>query len=272
VLDRLGEVAQARLDAGEGTRHDVTSLQSERLQLSVESAQRRQELRLARIALSRRIGEPSGAATWQLEPWAGPAALPTEEAAWIEAALRVRPEILAIEWELRARGEDAALASWSAWDGASVGADAERDGDWSVGPALSTPLPIFGGSSARKERASALESEAGHRLTEARRTVVEEVRSSLATLSGSQANLDRVTGELIPLQDRRRSEVEQAFRLGQVDITAVLIAEQALQQAQGLRVELEREVSTAHVRLERAVGGHAAFALLISDNARSPQP
>jgi outer membrane protein TolC len=260
VLDRLRAVAQARLELGEGTRHDVTTLDSERLELAVEASRTRQELRLARVALTHRIGEPSGAATWQLDRWDGPPTVPTTESAWIETGLRARPEVLAIEWELRARGDEAALARWGAWDGLAVGLDEERTGnESSLGPAVAVPVRIFDRGSERERRAHALQAEARHRLIEAQRAVVEEVRSSLATLRGSQENLERVVGELIPLQERRRSEVEEAFRLGHVDVTALLFAEQALQQTQTLRVGLEREVSTALLRLERSVGGRSAF-------------
>lgn len=272
VLDRLREVAQARLELGEGTRHDVTTLDSERLELAVEASRRRQELRLARMSLTRRIGEPSGSASWQLDPWQGPPAVTTAESPWIETALRSRPEVLAIEWELRARGDEVALARWGALDGASVGIDAERDGDWSVGPAVSTPLPIFDTGGARKRRASALESEAQHRLVQAQRSVVEEVRTSLAALSGSQQNLDRIVRELVPLQERRRAEIDEAYRLGHVDVTALLFAEQALQETQTLRVGLEREVSTALLRLERSVGGRSVFDSNVSRSGEGSNP
>jgi outer membrane protein TolC len=272
VLDRLREVAQARLDLGEGTRHDVTALDSRRLELAVEVSQRRAELRLARLALARRIGEPSSAAGWQLDPWHGPPVLSEEESPWIERALQARPEILAIQWELLARGEEIALAGWSGFDGAAVGVDAEREGgDWSVGPSVETPLSISGAGAARERRARALAAEARHRLVEARRAVVEDVRSSLLALGASRANLDRVVRELIPLQERRRDEVDAAYRLGHVDVTALLLAEQALQESQMLRIGLERETSEALLRLERSVGGRSSLDSMAAQPAPEPR-
>jgi outer membrane protein TolC len=259
VFQRVRDVAQTRLELGEGTRHDVTALDTERVELEVEASRRRQELQLARITLARRIGEPSGRATWRLEPWRATPRVGTEEPRWIATALQSRPELLAIEWELRARGDDAALSEWRALDGSSAGVEAEREEDWSIGPSLSGPVPIFDTGSARARRARALEVEGRHRLTEAQRKVVEEVRTSLAALNGSQENLARVVDELIPLQERRRSEIEEAYRVGHVDVTALLVAEQALQATQAQRVELEREVASAMVRLQRAVGGPAAL-------------
>jgi outer membrane protein TolC len=272
VLGRLRDVAQTRLELGEGTRQDVTTLDSERLELALETSRRRQELRLTRMSLARRIGEPSAAATWQLDPWQGPAAVPSAKSAWIEQALRSRPEILAIQWELRAREDEAALAGWGALGAASVGLDVERAGDWSAGPAVSAPLTITDTRGARRRRASALELEAQHRLVEAQRAVVEEVRKSLAALKSSQENLDRIVRELVPLQERRKAEAEEAYRLGHVDVTALLLAEEALQQTQIVRIGQEREVSTALQRLERSVGGRSNFDFNFSRNGEGSNP
>jgi cobalt-zinc-cadmium efflux system outer membrane protein len=266
VFDRLREVADARLELGEGTRHDVTSLESERLRLAVEIAQRRQEARRVRLALARRIGEPSSAAAWPLEAWHPPVSMRTDEDAWVDTALRARPEVLAVEWELRALGEEVALARASALEGASLSVEGEREEDWSVGPGASIPLPLFDTGSARKRRALAREAEARARLLEAQRTVIEEVRAALGALASAQDNLTRVAGELVPLQERRRSEIDEAYRLGLVDVTDLLFAEQALQDAQSLRVGLERDVSTALLELERSVGGRSRL-----DSGASPE-
>jgi cobalt-zinc-cadmium efflux system outer membrane protein len=264
LFERLREVAEARLDLGEGTLHEVTTLDSERTELAVELAQRRRELRVARLALARRIGEPSSAADWVLDPWSAPAGVPAEERPWMEAALAARPEILALEWEIRAREDDEVLAGGQAFEGASVGLDAERDDDWSAGPALATPLPLFGGGGARRERARMLTSEERHRLTEAQRTVVEEARTALVGLVGAQADLERVVQDLVPLQQRRRDQIEEAYRVGHVDVTALLFADQALQGTQARRIGLERELSAALYRLQRAVGGPSAFTAVVT--------
>ena len=175
---------------------------------------------------------------------------------------------MAIEWELRAREEEEKLASGSVFQDASVGLDAERDGDWSLGPAVSAPLPIFDTGRARKERARALSAEERHRLTQAQRTVIEDVRTSLAALLGAQENLARVDQELLPLQTQRRGEIEEAYRQGFVDVTALLFADQALQETQARRVDLARELALAQSRLERSIGGPALFGALIDTGSR----
>jgi outer membrane protein TolC len=272
VLERLRGVAEARLELGLGTRHEVSAIDAERLEAALELSERRRELASARISLAARIGEPSGSASWTLDAWQGPPRLVAGESAWIETALRARPELLAIEWELRARGEEVELAGLGSWEGLGVGLDGEsEDGEHSIGPLVSAPLRAFDRGAARGRRAAALEAETRHRLTTARRAVIEEVRTSLAALRGAQEDLERVVGELLPLAERRRSEVEESFRAGFDDATAVLLAEQALQEAHALRIGLEREVSDGLLRLERAVGGPCAFeASLASAGGRKP--
>lgn len=104
-------------------------------------------------------------------------------------------------------------------------------------------------------RVTAEQLEARHELTLARRKVVEEVRVAFQTLTASNANLDRIRNELIPLQQQRRTLAEDAYRAGQSDVTALFLAEQDLRLTQAKAIEVERQASTAFVRLQRAIGG-----------------
>jgi outer membrane protein TolC len=257
LIERLRAMAEARLELGEGTRHELTTLDAERSELGVEIAEHRQGLAVARLALARAIGDPSHAADWKLEPWSAPPIVNVEERSWIDSALAARPEVLAIEWEIRAREAEEEIARAQSLDGSSVGIASERQGEWSVGPAVAIPLPLFDSGGVRVDRARALTAEERHRLTHAQRLVTEEVRSALATRVGAQENLQLVVDELIPLQEKRRAEVEAAYQIGSVDLRSLLLAERALLEAHVRRVALAREASLAHSRLERAVGGPA---------------
>ncbi len=256
---RLREVAEARLEVGEGTRGEVVAFEAERLAIEIEAAERINELREERLALARLIGEPSGTVEWELDPFTARQADLGDESAWIAAALRKRPEIQAAEWELLALGDDLALAPGSPFESTTLGLDAEKDGDWSAGPGASIPLPIFGRGQVRKEGAFARQVEGRHLLTEAQRVAVQEVRSALAVLRLSASNVDRLRSELIPLQERRRTDVQRAFDERELDVTALLIVDQSLQEARARLLELERQAATAKFRLERAVGGPATF-------------
>jgi outer membrane protein TolC len=99
-----------------------------------------------------------------------------------------------------------------------------------------------------------------HARTQVLRQIVEEVRIAFAGKAAAAANLERVRSELLPLQERRRTQAEAMFRAGQTDATPLLLAEQDLLAASTRRVELERDVAVQHAKLVRAVGGTTAFA------------
>lgn len=255
LLERLVSTARARLDAGEGTRGDVVTLDAQRVELQVSIDRTRLDERTSRLRLARLIGQPTSEASWTLDPWGSPGTPQQSEREWTDAALLSRPEIQSIAWRLRALGDDEGLLRLLPWEGAGVGIDAQRDGEWQLGPSLSAPLPIFDDGSARRSRNVAEQLEARHDLTLAKRRVVEEVRVAYQSLAASAANLGRIRSELIPLQQQRRQLAEDAYRAGQTDVTPLFLAEQDLRIAQLQAVEVEARAAQALVRLQRAVGG-----------------
>lgn len=262
LLDKLAGIAKARLDAGEGRRSDLVTLQSQRVELQVDVDQAALAERENRLRLARLIGQPSNAATWSLEVWTPPTTDIASESVWIDRALQHRPEVQSIAWKLSALGDDEAVARLLPWEGASAGIDVQRDDKLFVGPSVSTPLPIFDTGQARRARITAEQLEARHDLTLVRRKIVEDVRVAYETMTASAANLDRIRRELIPLQERRRSLAEDAFRAGQSDVTSLFLAEQDLRLGQARAIEVERQAAAAYVRLLRAVGGPGVAAEL----------
>jgi len=255
LLERLVSTARARLEAGEGTRADVVTLDAQRVELQVSIDRTRLDERTSRLRLARLIGQPASEATWTLDPWNSPATTQQSERDWIDAALVARPEIQAVAWRLRALGDEQGLLGLLPWEGASVGIDAQRDAGWQLGPSVSVPLPLFDDGSAQRSRSVAETFEARHELTLARRRTVEEVRVAYQSLAAGSANLVRIRSELIPLQQQRRQLAEDAYRAGQTDVTPLFLAEQDLRIAQLQAVEVEAQAARALVRLQRAVGG-----------------
>ena len=267
LLDRLVDLAQSRLQAGEGRRQDVTVLEAQRVELDVEIAATEQERRDERLQLARLIGEPSSAATWTLDQWTPPERADAPESAWVEAALQNRPEIQSVAWRLAMLGDDLALTRLLPFDGASAGLSAEDDDGWSVGPEVSMPLPIFDMGQARRARVTAEQIEARHDMTRTKRMVVEDVRRAFEALERTSANLRRVRDELIPLQEQRLGNAEAMFR-AERDITSLILAEQDLRGAQARAVDLERQMTVPLVRLQRAVGGSGIARRIVA----SPSP
>ncbi len=255
LLDKLVATARARLEAQEGTRSDLTTLEAQRVELDVDIAEAKRQLAEERLRLARLIGEPSGSASWRVDSWTAPALASSVESHWVEAALQHRPEVQSVVWTLAALGDDEALARLLPWEGLGVGVDAQRDPDWTVGPSVSTPIPVFDMGQAGRARVTAEQLEARHNLTLAKREVVEEVRVAFRSLDASTDNLKRIQSELIPLQQQRRQQAEDAYRAGQTDVTALFLAEQDLRAARAKAIEVEQQMSISLIRLQRAVGG-----------------
>ena len=255
LVQRLRDLARARLEAGESSRRDLITFDTERVSLDVEITQAVSERREQRLILARLIGQPSGPIEWELTPWTPPTSAVLDETQWVRAALEHRPEVQSRRWELAALGDDVAIAQLTVFDGADVGLDAERDEEWSIGPAISTPLPLFDWGQQRRAKAEAERAAARHRLTQTRRQVIEQVRRAVESLTASQAALRQVQTQLIPLADERVQQAEAAYKNGLVDVTAVLQAEQETQAARSKLIELQQSVSSATYRLHRAVGG-----------------
>ena len=171
-----------------------------------------------------------------------------------------RPELAVAKAEVEALGDDLALADLSWLAGAQFGAVFRREDARSLGPAVGVPLPVFDGAQARQQGVRAELAAARHRATARGREVIEAVRVAVADANAAAARLARVRDDLLPLQQRRRTLAEAAFRAGDGEIGAMLRAEQELRGAESLLLLLQREVWVARIELERAVGGPAALA------------
>lgn len=256
-MERMSGAVRARLVGGEATRSDVSALEAQRVELEVELGAAELQRMEERVRLARVIGEPSSPGDWALESWVTPVAPSVPEAGWIEAALVHRPEVRAVTWKLAALGDEEALARVTPWDGAEAGAEAQREDEWFVGPSVTSPVPVFDTGQAGRARAFAERVEARHELTQVKRRIVEEVRVAYRALDAGLAHLDRIRGELIPLQEQRRRDSEVVYRVER-DVTALLLAEQDTRAPRAQAIEAERRVAIARYRLQRAVGGVGA--------------
>lgn len=275
---RLIELARARLELGEGTLLDLATVQAQRLEIESEIAERQLERREERLAVARLIGQPGGEADWRLPSWSPPKPIAAPVGHWVEAALVRRPEIQAKEWQLAALGAERRLAWTSPLEGAGAGIDAEREEEWSLGPSIALPIPLFDFGQAGRARARAAVLEASHELTGIRRLVVEEARRAHGAYAATLTNLARVESELIPLAERRLEQAQLQYKTGETDIAELLLAEQDLHAAHTRLIELQRKASVALIRLERAVGGAGVAAAVEAagrprgDAAPAPAP
>ncbi len=270
LVEQLTELARSRLRAGEGSQLDVLTAESEFASLEADIAEKKSADRIARLSLARLIGNPNSTSTWTLSAWETPAEISGTESQLVSAALQHRPEIQAVTWELSALGDEVRQTRLSPLDGSDVGLAAERDGDWSVGPAVNIALPIFDFGQGKREIVNNRRVEMRHKLTEVRRRVVEQTRSAIEEIRSTQETLARVRESLLPLQEKRLAQAQGTYKAGIADITAVRLAEQDLQGSRAKLIELELRVSLARIKLERAVGGPGITSTIQTSSSTQP--
>jgi len=255
VVDQLVKLTEGRQKAGEGSRADVSMVQTHKVELDVDVEDLNSQAIDERLALTHLIGQPSGAAEWKIAPWQAPPDLSNAEQSWLIAAMQNRPELRAREWELTALGAEGRGQSWAWLQGSDVGVHAERDSTWAVGPTVTVPLPIFDTGSAARDKLKAQEIGARHELTQMQRQVIEEVRRAYAGYRSSLSTLKLADGQLLPLAQQRYEQAQSAYKAGEIDLLRLLAAEEDLQDARKKLVDLHKRASLARIKLYRAAGG-----------------
>ena len=254
-VDRLLQIARHRFDAGEATRLDVATLEARQSETRIDLQERRLKLVREQLTLARLLGQPSRDTDLQLTTPLPVAAPTLPEADWLAAALHNRPEIQADRWQLAALEDGRALARLALLESTAAGLDTEREGDWSLGPSLTVPLPLFDWGQARRAKARALAIGARHRLTQTVRRTVQEVRQAHAAQAKLAVAAALAREQLTPLQQQRVDLARAVYESGQSGITPLLLAELDLQKARLRSVQLELRAAVAAIELRRASGG-----------------
>ena len=255
-IGQLLKVAEARLVAGEGTQLDVVTFEAEQSTASIDLREASLKLSQANIALAHRLGQPRGRIDWQLAtPLITQIALRGEPDA-IAAGLRTRPEILTDRWQLTALEDQSALARLAWMEGATAGLDTERSADWSLGPSLALPLPIFDSGQAKRAKARAQAIAARQRLTQTTRQVAREIRQAHHAAAQLMTTASRARTKLVPLHEERVRLARVVFDAGQEDVTNLRLAELDLLEAQLRLLRLDHRTTLAIIALYRATGGN----------------
>ncbi len=254
-INGLLQVAEARLAVGEGAQLDVASLKAELASANLDLREAEPKIQAAHFALAQRLGQPRGRIDWELAtPLYTQVALRGERDA-IAHGLRVRPEIQADRWQLAALQDAKALARLAWMEDAAAGLDTERDGDWSLGPSLALPLPIFDSGQASRAKARAQAIAARHRLTQTTRQIVREIRTAHHAVVGLMTTTQQARANLIPLHEERVRLAKVVFDAGQEDVTRLRLAELDLLNAQLKLARLEHRTAIAILQFNRANGG-----------------
>ncbi len=256
--NRIGDllkIAEAKLAGGEGTKLDVTTLKAEQATVAIDLREGTLKSTQANLALAHRLGQPRGRTDSQLAtPLYIQIALRGEPDS-IAHGLRVRPEIQADRWQLAALEDQTALARLAWMENNAAGLAAERESDWSLGPSVALPLPLFDWGQARRAEARAQAIAARHRLTQTTRQVTREIRQAHTAVAALMTTAGSARTELLPLHEERVRLARVVYEVGHSDVTVLRLAELDLLKAQLKVVRLEHRTAQAIIALDRATGG-----------------
>lgn len=255
------ELARNRRDAGVATDADVLQIEVFLARARERQIRAQADVTIGRARLNQLLGEPLDT-LFTLTAVAAPLAVDASALATLEAAaLAGRPELKVAA--LQERVADAAVSAARAaflprvsaqagWE-ANGGTWQSRASSWSVG--VAARLNVFRGGADRSQLAEARERRAQRGLEREHAEAVTrlEVRVALARLDAARA-AERV-GQSAAAQAREGHRIiRDRYEGGLADVTALLRAADAVQQADAQEAAARIEVIVAAATLTRATG------------------
>ena len=255
IQERVVEVLQRRLQAGEASQPEVTlaRLALDHTRLALEDARRRQGE--AQAGLAQGLGLPATVlkdVNLSFDGLEGP--LPNLPAPDVrQHALVTRPDVLAalaryaatqsaLQLEIARQYPDLSLGPGYTWD--------QGARKWSVG--ISLALPLFNQNQGPIAEAEAGREEAAARFTALQMQVVGEIDQALASYSNVLVKL-QVADRLLVGARRQRQSAQAQFAVGETDRLALLGAEQELAASALARLDTLIQAQQALGFLENAV-------------------
>ncbi|MEP7117547.1 MAG: TolC family protein [Acidobacteriota bacterium] len=255
------ELARNRRDAGMVTDADVLQIQVYLARSHEQEIRGRADVTVARARLNLLLGEPLDTA-FTLDDAPEPAALTDMTIQTLEtSALAERPELKlsALQEQLAAAGVDAARAAFlprvsaqAAWE-ANGGTIGSRASSWVVGAVLR--VNVFRGLADRAKLAEARDVQSQRALDreKAEASARLEVREALARLDAARAA--DAAGRVAVEQARESHRIiRDRYEGGLADVSALLQAAEAVQQANARQAAARVEVVVAAATLKRAAG------------------
>ena len=165
--------------------------------------------------------------------------------------------------EIEAAARRAGVAGRQAvWGEMEIGADAEREveGEWSVGPAVSVPIPVFdqGQASAFGAKAELARAQQGMHATAVR--VRSRARALLAVTGDAAERAGYYREVMLPLRERIVQETQLQYNAMQVSAFQLLQAKRDQVRAGGEYIDALREYWVNRSRLELLLAGRMSGA------------
>lgn len=205
------------------------------------------------------------------EKLAEPAPAAVDAAALEQLAMTNRFDIRAAA--LARQSAEQALAGTRRFRGfgkaeAGGGADRELDGEWSFGPNLALPLPIFNHGQGTIARGKAQVAVAKYQQASVELQARTEVRTAATKLNGAQKRVAQFRDRLLPLRQEIVEQTQAQYNAMQIGIFDLLRARQEQISTGADYLDALNNYWHDRAELQRAVGG----ALPASLNVAASQP
>ena len=257
--ERLLEIAQARLRAGDVSPLQVRLAEGELSQARVARIAAAQEYSRVRLQLGALSGWPAGAPPEPAGVLDEPRD-PPDGQTLIEAARSHQPRLRTLQAardEADARSRSAAR---DAWPEPSIGVQVSRENyirnppETQVLGVLSVPVPLFQRN--QGARATAL---AEARIADAEQEafglqLLNLIEQNRAAVTGAASRLRTYGGEILPTFEENLRLLQRAFELGEIDILQVSVAREQFLRTQTDALDAYLEYFQAVADLEASIG------------------
>ena len=252
------ELAMKQHAAGNITDLDLENEQALYEQAKLDLARAERALLLAREALIRGMGLRNAGAEWRVaETFPDPPAAELDQPQLEQLAATRRLDIAIAQRDLEAARQRVPLSRLTALEHTEVDVHYEREpeGEYTVGPGIELPIPIFNTGRAARTRAEAELLRARHTLNALLTESASEIRSARIALAETRARVDYFRDVLLPRRKRIVELTKLEHNAMLIGIFQLLQAKQNEVQAQREYIEAQREYWTARVDLDRAING-----------------
>jgi cobalt-zinc-cadmium efflux system outer membrane protein len=134
-----------------------------------------------------------------------------------------------------------------------IGGVEGKDTAYTIGVKLSIPIPVFDKNQAGIQEATAKKNSSESRLTASTRTLEREVETAYATFQNAASVLALYKTDIIPQLDENLKLTQEAYRLGEVGILAVIQEQKKFFEVNDSYLTALHDRQTSLVKLESAV-------------------
>ena len=245
-------IAERRFTVGDFARLDVSLSQAARSRAgaAVLNAEAGRDETLGELRILLAIGAA--------EPLTVRGALTADSAESLEALheqARQRPDLRALEAEIREAEAEARLGRAEGWPDVSVGAEYERDENDNLALGrLSVTLPVFSRGEGRRAESMARASRLRADLEAGQRASVTELSTAYDVYRRRVAAAEELTRHAVPLQDNNETLARRAYETGEIGLVDLLAVRREVLETRQDALDRSLDSAIAAVDLEFRAG------------------